>query len=303
LKPYFSNADLAVINLEYPLAGEPYTGFPQFSSPDESVAAAKDAGFTVMATANNHSLDRGKQGLERTISVLNSMEIKHFGIYKDSAERNRNYPLFIEKKGIKLAFLCYTYGTNGIPEEFPNIVNQIDTALIAADIKKAQLASPDFIIAFMHWGSEYENTQNKRQSDLAHFMAAKGVNLIIGGHPHVVQPFEKIYAVGARDSVPVIYSLGNFFSNQRKRYTNGGIAFEVHLQKTKIISQGYMPFWVYSFTRSGGTVFRMLPECKKYPSVCSEYKMKTEDKAAMELFFADTGDLLKNLPVIPLSEP
>ena len=259
-----------------------------------------------MATANNHSLDRGKQGLERTISVLDSMQIKHFGIYKDSAERNRNYPLFIEKKGIKLAFLSYTYGTNGIPEEFPNIVNQIDTALIAADIKKAQLASPDYVIAFMHWGSEYERTQNKRQSDLAHFMAAKGVNLIIGGHPHVVQPFDKIYVAGARDSVPIIYSLGNFVSNQRKRYSDGGIAFEVHLQKTKITNYGYMPFWVYVYkhAKNGGNVFRMLPECKKYPHVCSEYKMSKEDNAAMELFFEDTGKLLKNLPIIvaPLSE-
>jgi len=137
LKSYFSSADLAVINLEYPLAGEPYTGFPQFSSPDESVFAIKDAGFGVMATANNHSLDKGKQGLERTLSVLDSMELEHFGIYRHAAERDNRYPLFIEKNGIKIAFLNYTYGTNLLVEEEPNIVNRINTAQISEDIKKA----------------------------------------------------------------------------------------------------------------------------------------------------------------------
>jgi poly-gamma-glutamate synthesis protein (capsule biosynthesis protein) len=311
LKPYFSSADLAVINLEHPLAGEPYSGFPQFSSPDESIFGVKDVGFNVIATANNHSLDKGKQGLERTLSILDSVKLEHFGIYRDTTERDNKYPLFIEKNGIKIAFLNYTYGTNSLLEERPNIVNRIDTALISKDIKKAKLASPDFVIVFMHWGSEYENTQNQNQKELAQFLALNGVNLIIGSHPHVVQPFDKIYTSGIRDSVPVIYSLGNFFSNQRNRYTDGGIIFEVNLQKndkagrrggvnckTEIVSYGYMPFWVYRFNKNGGNTFRLLPECKKYPSACEEYKINTESKAAMELFFEDTRKLLKNLPVI-----
>jgi poly-gamma-glutamate synthesis protein (capsule biosynthesis protein) len=310
LKSYFSDADLAVINLEYPLAGEPYTGFPQFSSPDESVFAIKDAGFDIMATANNHSLDKGKLGLERTLSVLDSMGLEHFGIYRHPAERENRYPFFTEKNGIKIAFLNYTYGTNMLVEEEPNIVNRIDTALISEDIKKAKLASPDFIIVFMHWGVEYESTESSQQRELAKFLAWKGVNLIIGSHPHVVQPFDKIF-VPYNDSVPVIYSLGNFFSNQRNRYTDGGIIFEVNLQKnskvgrrggvsytTEIASHGYMPFWVYRFTKNGGNVFRILPECKKYPAACQEYKINAADKAAMELFFEDTRKLLKNLPIV-----
>jgi len=311
LKPYFLSADLAVINLEHSLAGEPYTGYPQFSSPDESIFAIKDAGFDIIATANNHSLDRGKQGLERTLSVLDSMGLEHFGIYRHAAERDNRYPLFIEKNGIKIALLNYTYGTNMLVEEEPNIVNRIDTALISQDIKKAKLAFPDFIIAFMHWGIEYENTQNQEQKELALFLASNGVNLIIGSHPHVVQPFDKIYALGARDSVPVIYSLGNFFSNQRNRYTDGGIVFEVLLQKnsrmgrrggiiyrTEIVNYGYMPFWVYRVNKSDGNIFRLLPECKKYPAVCKEYKINAEDKTAMELFFEDTRKTLQNLPIV-----
>jgi poly-gamma-glutamate synthesis protein (capsule biosynthesis protein) len=300
LKPYFSSADLAVINLEHTLAGEPYTGYPQFSSPDESIFAIRDAGFNLIATANNHSLDRGKQGLERTISVLDSMKLKHIGIYRDTAEKNHRYPLFIEKNGITIAFLNYTYGTNMLVEEAPNIVNRIDTAQIADDIKRARFAFPDFIIAIMHWGVEYENTENQEQRELAKFLAWRGVDLIIGSHPHVVQPFDKVF-VPNNDSVPVIYSLGNFFSNQRDRYTNGGIAFEVNLRKnikTEIIDYGYMPFWVYRFSRNSANVFRLLPECKKNANPCKEYKMNNEDKAAMELFFADTRKKLNNVRVI-----
>jgi poly-gamma-glutamate synthesis protein (capsule biosynthesis protein) len=307
LKTYFSSADIAVINLEHTLAGPPYSGYPRFSSPDESIFAIKDAGFDIIATANNHSLDGGKQGLERTLSVLDSVELQHFGIYRDTAEWEKNYPLFVEKNGITLAFLNYTYGTNMLVEEAPNVVNRIDTSQIALDIRKAKLAFPDFIIAFMHWGAEYENRENEEQRVLARFLAEKGVNLIIGSHPHVVQPFDNIFVPGS-DSVPVIYSLGNFISNQRERYTDGGIVFEVILQKgtigrkgtsikTRIVDYGYMPFWVYRYGKPGDYRYRILPECKKNAYPCKEYRMKADDRNAMEQFFQDTKKTLKNLPV------
>jgi len=300
LKPYFSSADFAIINLEHTLAGEPYTGYPQFSSPDESIFAISDAGFNLITTANNHSLDRGKQGLERTISVLDSMKLKHLGTYKDTAERNIQYPLIIEKNGITIALLNYTYGTNMLVEEAPNVVNRIDTIQIAEDLRKARLSYPDFIIVIMHWGLEYERPENQEQRDLAKFLAWRGVDLIIGSHPHVVQPFDKIY-VPNNDSVSVIYSLGNFVSNQRDRYTNGGIVFEVNIKKdgrTKITDFGYMPFWVYRYSRKGANVYRLMPECKKNAYPCKEHKMSNEDRDAMELFFADTKKTLKNVPII-----
>jgi poly-gamma-glutamate synthesis protein (capsule biosynthesis protein) len=301
MEPYFKSADIAVINLEHTLAGEPYTGYPQFSSPDESVFAAKDAGFNLFATSNNHSLDRGKKGLERTLDVLDSMGLKRLGTYRDTAEWKRDYPLFMEKNGIKIAFLNYTYGTNGIAEAVPNVINRINNAQIAADIEKAKLSNPDFIIAFLHWGNEYENKESAEQRKLAGFLAESGVDLIIGGHPHVVQPFSKI-SVPGRDSVPVIYSLGNFFSNQRKRHTSGGVIFEAILEKTEdktsVVSQSYLPFWVYSFKgKNGRTAFRLLPECETAPG-CQNYNMSNEHKAAMDLFFEDTRKILENLPKI-----
>jgi poly-gamma-glutamate synthesis protein (capsule biosynthesis protein) len=301
LKPYFSGADLSVINLEHTLGGEPYTGYPEFSSPDESMFAIKDAGFDLIATANNHSLDRSKKGLERTVAVLDSMGLKHFGIYRDAAERESRYPLIVEKNGIKMAFLNYTYGTNSLVEKAPNIVNRIDTAQIAADIAKAKRSSPDAIIAFMHWGAEYENVENKEQRGQAAFLARNGVNLIIGGHPHVVQPFGKVAAPAGADSVPVIYSLGNFVSNQRRRYTDGGVIFDVSLRKSggkiKVVDYGYMPFWVYRFIKDGGNAYRLLPECGKDEPPCNEYNMSAEDRGAMELFFSDTKKTLSNLPL------
>jgi poly-gamma-glutamate synthesis protein (capsule biosynthesis protein) len=301
LKGYFSSADLAVINLEHTLAGEPYKGYPQFSSPDESIIAIQDAGFNVIATANNHSVDRGKQGLERTVAVLDSLGLKHFGIYRTAEEREKNYPLIVEKNGIKMAFLNYTYGTNEIRVTPPNIVNPIDTVLMAADIKKAKEAKPDFIIAFMHWGPEYQIKESKGQRAMANFLAREGVNLIIGSHPHVVQPFDKINLPGARDSVPVIFSLGNFISNQRDRYRNGGIIFDVTLRKSKagelkITDYAYVPFWVYRYNLGAGSVFRMLPDCKKDEEPCSAYNMSTEDRTAMEQFFEDTRKILTTLP-------
>ncbi|GHV15105.1 capsular polysaccharide biosynthesis protein [Fibrobacterales bacterium] len=298
LKPYFSSADIAVINLEHTLAGPPFSGYPQFSSPDESMVAIKDAGFDIITTANNHSLDRGKQGLERTISVLDSLHLKHLGTYRDTAERDSNYPLFLTKNGIKLAFLNYTYGTNMLVEQFPNVVNRIDTVKIAEDIKKAKTESPDFIISIMHWGIEYENSENAEQRELAKFLAQNGVHLIVGGHPHVVQPFDKIALPNSNDSVPVIYSVGNFFSNQRDRYTNGGIIFDITVKKSlndkygkaTVAEIGYLPFWVYRFTKNGN-VFRLLPQNN------TEYKMSSEDKSVMNLFFEDTQKTLKNLPI------
>jgi poly-gamma-glutamate synthesis protein (capsule biosynthesis protein) len=301
LKPYFQKADIAAINLEHTLAGPPYVGYPQFSSPDASSWAAQDAGFNLIATVNNHSLDRGKQGLERTLSVLDSLGLKYLGTYRDTSERDSKYPLFIEKNGINIAFLAYTYGTNMLVEEAPNYVNRIDTAQIAADIKRARQTFPDFVIAIMHWGLEYENKENAEQRELARFLAAKGVNLIIGSHPHVVQPFDKIPVPERRDTVPVIYSLGNFFSNQRDRYRDGGIVFEAVLEKsgnkTSVVSESYLPFWVYRMGKNGNHKFRLLPECKTAPG-CKNYRMGKEDKAAMEQFFADTKKTLHNLPLI-----
>lgn len=229
VKEQISNADLAIDNLEVTLGGKPYNGYPAFSAPDEYLQAIKDAGFDILVTANNHCLDRGRKGLERTIFLLDSLQIPHAGTYRDEAERKRHYPLFIHKKGFRIALLNYTYGTNGIQVSTPNIVNYIDKNIIRQDILNAQACRPDAIIAFMHWGDEYQSLPNRAQKELADWLLQQGVTHVIGAHPHVIQPME-LRTNGNQQHV-VVYSLGNFISNMQATDTDGGLIFTMQLEK------------------------------------------------------------------------
>ncbi|MDR3094419.1 MAG: CapA family protein [Bacteroidales bacterium] len=298
VKEYLSSANLTLANLEVTLAGAPYTGFPKFSSHQSFATALQDAGFDAFVTANNHALDRGKQGLERTIDVLDSLGIRHTGTFKDSVEWKTNYPLILTSNNFRIAILNYTYGTNGIAVEHPNTINRIDTLRMAADLVKARAIQPDFIITCIHWGEEYQNTENATQRKVAHFLARNGCNLIAGAHPHVVQPFAKIPVTG-KDSVPVIYSMGNFVSNQRDRYRYGGIALDITLVKTdstvRIASCGYEPFWVHRFRDNKVSVFRLIP-VNDYLLHPENYTISNDNKQMLMQFYDDTRALLPNLP-------
>jgi poly-gamma-glutamate synthesis protein (capsule biosynthesis protein) len=295
VKDYISSADIAVANLEVTLAGTPYKGYPQFSSHQSLAYALRDAGFDVLLTANNHTLDRGKRGMERTLTVLDSINMPHTGTFKDSAEWKTNHPLIVEKNKFRLALLNYTYGTNGIAVEKPNIVNYIDTASMAADLANARLLKPDYIIVCIHWGEEYQITENAAQRKIAAFLARHGCNLIVGGHPHVVQPIARVPS-GTGDSVAVAYSLGNFISNQRDRYRDGGITLDITLIKTggavTLHSIGYEPFWVYRFPVNGVSVFRLI-RVNDYIAHPEPYPAISEtDKTLMMRFFTDTKGIL-----------
>lgn len=228
-KPLLQSADITIGNLEVTLAGRPYKGYPQFSAPDALAVELRNVGVDVLVTANNHCVDRGRKGLERTIDVLDSLALPHTGTFKDSLDRALHYPLRVEKEGFVLSLLNYTYGTNGIAVSQPNIVNRIDTVQIAADVEKAKATLPDAIIVFFHWGSEYQSQPNAWQRKVANFCFQRGVKMVIGAHPHVLQPMEWHKD---RDQL-VVYSMGNFVSGQRDRYKNGGGTVRVELQKVK----------------------------------------------------------------------
>jgi poly-gamma-glutamate synthesis protein (capsule biosynthesis protein) len=231
IKPEISRADLAIVNLEGPLGGKPYRGYPQFSMPDAFAIALKDAGFGVFLTANNHAADCHSTGINRTISILDSLGVYHTGTFRNSLEREQNYPLVVVKNGIRIAFLNYTYDTNGINPEAPCIVNYIDTANIKEDIRKALTENPDALIAVMHWGQEYKLTPNQSQKDLAQFLINHGIDLVIGSHPHVVQPSElSTDSIGNRTNL-IVYSLGNFVSGMNAVNTDGGQMVSVTLKK------------------------------------------------------------------------
>ena len=224
LAPYIASADICIANMEVPLAGSPYTGYPQFSCPDAMMSQLFDTGVDVFLTANNHTCDKGGKGIQRTIHVMDSLGIPHVGTYLDSTDFQQRNPLIVEKNGFRIAVLNYTYGTNGIPAPNPFIVNLLDSTAIARDIARARELKADYIVVMPHWGIEYERKQNKGQKSYANYMYECGADMVIGGHPHVVQPItlknKNEYGVYQQFTA---YSLGNFVSNQRKRFTDGGI--------------------------------------------------------------------------------
>jgi poly-gamma-glutamate capsule biosynthesis protein CapA/YwtB (metallophosphatase superfamily) len=262
MKSYFTEADITIGNLEVTLGGKPFTGYPQFSAPDELAVALRDAGVDVLVTANNHSVDRRKKGLERTIRILDSLGIQHTGTFRDSAHRAAAYPMMMTKYGMRIALLNYTYGTNGIPITKPNIVNLIDTAQIRVDLAAAKHQLADAIVVFMHWGDEYQLLPNRDQKNLASFCFRNGATLVIGAHPHVLQPMEW----NPEANQLVVYSLGNFVSGQRTRNRDGGAMLQVTMQtvitdsirSTSIIDPGYRLQWVYR-TPAGANRFRVMP--------------------------------------------
>jgi poly-gamma-glutamate capsule biosynthesis protein CapA/YwtB (metallophosphatase superfamily) len=289
-----SDADYTIANLEVTLAGPPYSGYPQFSSPDELAVGCKNAGVDILVTSNNHSCDRGGSGITRTIEVLDSLDIIHTGTFKDSIERNATYPLIIEHDCFRLAILNYTYGTNGIPYPAPTIVNVIDKELIAKDIALAKSKNPDKIIVVTHWGNEYESLAGTWQINMGKYIFEQGADIIIGAHPHVLQPmvWEKGTSTGLGESL-VVYSLGNYISNQRDRKKDGGAMFKITLQKqngrTVIKEAGYILTWVYTPLEADGKKYYVLP-CAKYENQ-PEFFDSDASYQQMKTFISDSRNL------------
>jgi poly-gamma-glutamate synthesis protein (capsule biosynthesis protein) len=294
ITPTIEKHDFAIANLEVALGGEPFSGYPQFSSPDSYAEGVKKSGFDFLITANNHSLDRGKKGLERTIDVLDQLKIEHTGTFKDEKSRNDNYPYIKLLKGKKIAILNFTYGTNGLKVELPNIVNAIDTIQIKKDIKKAKALKSDFILVTIHWGSEYQRNYNDFQSNLAQWLCDEGADAIIGMHPHVVQPMEIMHPKNNKTkNIPIAYSLGNFVSNQRDQYKNGGIGVGLELKiknnELRFDNWTYLPFWVRLGGNPKGYYIIPVSEWEKNPG---KFELNSTEVNEIKQFATDTRKLL-----------
>ena len=264
VKEHISRADLAIGNFEVTLGGTPYHGYPKFSAPDEYLYAIKDAGFDILATANNHSLDRRRYGLERTLTLIDSAGLVSVGTYHDADDRSRRYPLIVEKNGLRIAFLCATYGTNGIAETPPNIVNKLNRKELAEDIHAARSMKADVIIAIVHWGNEYEQQPSNEQRDLAHWLITQGVDHIIGSHPHVIQPIELIPYSEYPSNHAIIYSLGNYVSNMSITHGTVGLAVTLTIERigpaTRLKDLNYHFVWTERASLSSTKDFRIIPE-------------------------------------------
>lgn len=293
VSPLLSAVDIAIGNLEVTLGGEPYKGYPAFSSPIELAVACRNAGFDILTNANNHAADRWSKGIARTIRALDSLNIRHTGTWVSSEARDTLSPLMINKNGIRLALLSYTYGTNGIVVPPPALVSYIDTIRIGDDIRASVNGGADLVIVSVHWGTEYDTLPSLEQKQTAAAIFRSGADIIIGSHPHVIQPMiASVDSTGLTE--PIVWSMGNFVSNQRQKRRDGGAMVSLELtkrgNKVFITEAGYILTWVYTPAENGKRKFYILP--------CSEFEDNPEffqqpgDYDAMMLFVNDARRLL-----------
>lgn len=233
IAPVIKEADYAVVNLEVPLGGSDYSGFPRFSSPDAFALSLREAGFDLFLNANNHMLDRGDRGLRRTISVLDSLKVDHIGAYYDDNERKRKVPFIKNINGMKIGFLNYSYATNGISPRDGAVVSLINLKKMSEEIKLTRDGGAEFIILLPHWGEEYVMTENRNQRALADSLLNMGVDAIVGSHPHVVQPMKLLENQKTGRQSLVAYSLGNFISDMKINNTRGGVYLKMTLGRDK----------------------------------------------------------------------
>jgi poly-gamma-glutamate synthesis protein (capsule biosynthesis protein) len=299
-----SRADITLGNFETTLPGKPemYTGYPSFGAPDAFASAMKDAGFDLLNTANNHCCDKGRLGLVRTLDALDGLGLMHLGTYRDEADHLKNRVLFIERGNVRLAFLGYTYDVNGNRVPPGTVVNTINRSRMAEDIGFARSQNPDFIIVLMHFGAEYRLEPDSTQVQTVDFLFGEGVDVVLGGHPHVLQPYElKIRSdrFGIQKSRLVIYSLGNFISSQRKPYRDGGIIFDFTLKKAtdasgeirrSIENVSAVPLWV--FVQKKPVQFILIP-VEPYVNNYQPFEMPPSDYRQMLFFYQDARNRLK----------
>lgn len=273
-KPYVEAADYAVVNLETTLSGgPPYSGYPAFNSPDDMARDLKALGFDLCLTANNHSLDRGFSGLNRTLDVLDEVGLRHVGSSRTQEEHDHNIQV-ADVGGVSVAFLGYTYGTNGIPipKKHPYALNVFNTDYLtslskpdwdrlAGDLEAAKALETDLVAVMIHWGLEYKLTQNRYQEEMADFLFENGADVVLGGHSHVPQPMELRALPDGRQGF-VCFSLGNFISSQTKPNTDATAVLTLTLTrdnvtgKTQVTDYGYVP--MYMLHRAQGPRFELL---------------------------------------------
>jgi poly-gamma-glutamate capsule biosynthesis protein CapA/YwtB (metallophosphatase superfamily) len=266
-------ADWSFANLETPIAGDErgFKGYPLFNAPTALADALADAGFDIISTANNHALDQGYDGLVHTLETLRAKGLIPVGT-ADSEEAAKQIPL-VEKNGIVNAFLAFTYGTNGIPvpKDKPYAVHLIDEENMAEQIQQARALGADVVSVSLHFGNEYQRQPSEEQRSIARGAILAGADVVLGHHPHVVQPYEWFRAETEDGEIReglIIYSHGNFISNQFGDYKEYGAIFEVTFRKTylpdgtaetKITAYDATPTWVHKYVSGGKNRYRVLP--------------------------------------------
>lgn len=308
LKDFVKDSDISIGNYETTTNPDlPVAGFPRFNVPAAYLKDLKETGFDIVSTANNHSMDTELEGVFSTMEAAKEAGLDYVGSFKDKSDRI----LFKEVKGIKLAFLAYTYGCNGrenliVPrEEVENLGYLSDEDQIKKDIGRAKAQGADFVIVYPHWGIEYQSMPNEAQITLGRKMIDWGADLVIGNHPHVVEPVEIYQAEDGRKGL-IAYALGNFISYQN--YENNkdirvehSLALEIDLEKDmtsgnkKIADVKLHPIWVGTYYNEYGISIKnhltedFLEGGKYYDLVNENQRKRIQQAHDMTLEIANTG--------------
>lgn len=299
---YLRSADVTIGNLETTLSGRenkyqrknPRNGYPMFNCPDELAGTLKRNGFKVLTTANNHCMDRGVRGLKRTLNILDRHGISHTGTFRSEKEA-KNY-LILEKKGIKLGILAYTYGTNGIevPSSMPWLVNRIRRSKMLEDLRILRRKA-DIIIVALHFGREFHRFPSDKQKATVQLLLKNGADVILGAHPHVIQPMM------LRNGKFVIYSLGNFISARMRNnlHTESGVILKLRIRKENdgdafVSSVSYIPTWTQQETGTGKKRYRVLPVRKFLHK--SDSPLSRSDLETLRKVWRNTTQHLKGNP-------
>ncbi|GAB6086754.1 CapA family protein [Alkaliphilus crotonatoxidans] len=304
IKPFIQKADISIANLETTFAGAErgYSSFPQFNTPDALADSLVDAGFNAISTANNHTYDTGTVGVKRTLSVLWERGLKTMGTRQRPEEKSY---VILEEKGIKVGLTAFTYETPRweghktinalkLSEEAAGLIDTFSYEYLEEDLERIKQRIQDMraegaeiIVFYIHWGEEYQREPNDYQRKIAQRLSDLGVDIIFGSHPHVVQPIEIIESQVNQHQTLVVYSMGNFLSNQRyeilkNRYTEDGLMVSVTLKKNmqtqeiSIETVDCIPTWVHRYYINQRGYYEIVPvmEALKHPE---QYNLFSED--------------------------
>ncbi len=290
VKKYIEKADYSIANLETTLTGTEvykYSSYPNFNSPDELADGLKNAGFDLLSTGNNHAYDKGDLSIKNTLSTLKEKNLDVVGTRENNADKE-----FIVKNinNINIGITSYTYGKvtnsnkylndNKISDEYKDNINIFDSSDVSQAFESInntleKMKDTDLQIVYLHWGDKYSRSENSFQSELAQKLCDAGVDVIIGSHPHVVQPVKTIKSTDGKNQTVVAYSLGNFLSNQTRdkfnQYTEDGLMVNIDISKkasdkeAKITKVTCIPTWLnkYYSNETSKNVYEIIPLANK----------------------------------------
>ena len=299
VEPLIKAGDYTSTDFEAPMAGPDsgYTGYPLFNSPDAIADAFKNAGFDLVVTANNHILDRGYKGALRTLEVLQKASLDTTGCF--SSPEAQNHPLIKTIRGVKVGYIAYTYGTNGnsLPQDAPYLVNILNPARVLADICQLR-PQVDILVLVLHWGEEYRQQPTDQQKELAHKFLEAGADVILGSHPHVIEPMQVMNIAGKNKFV--IYSLGNFISAQNGLERNSGIVLNLKFHKdfgsniTTLTDVSYVPTYSHAYQNNDKLQYRVVPVADTIRKIKdgTEPFLTTQDLPTLEQVFDQTSKML-----------